>query len=83
MPVDPSSDLAARLEKLGRELAALWNDPPEGARRVDLLRAFALGADFELYFDPQGQALLHTGLFLQHGGEVARIAAPCVPRPHP
>jgi hypothetical protein len=69
------------LERAGRELSPRWQLPPPGQRRVDLLRAFARGAGWELYFDAHGQAVLHTGLYLQHDGEVARIAAPCVERP--
>jgi hypothetical protein len=79
MPADARSDRTARLEALGRELLEHCNEPGS-QRRIDLLRAFALGADFEVYFDAQGQAVLHTGFFLQHGGEIARIAAPCVER---
>lgn len=66
------------LEHCGRETAARWLTPAPGLRRIDLLRAFARGAGWEVYFDAQGQAVIHTGLYLQHGGEVARIAAPCV-----
>jgi hypothetical protein len=68
------------LERSGRETAALWQEPPAGVRRLELLRAFALGAGWELYFDAHGQAVLHTGLYLQHDGEIARIAPPCVER---
>jgi hypothetical protein len=66
------------LERAGRETAARWQTPPAGSRRLDLLRAFARGAGWEVYFDAHGQAVIHTGLYLQHDGEVARIAAPCV-----
>jgi hypothetical protein len=80
---DPSTSSSAAqvLERAGRESAACWREPPAGARRLDLVRAFARGAGFELYFDAHGQAVLHTGLYLQHDGDVARIAAPCVERP--
>ena len=74
------SDPARALELSGRENAARWQQPPPGVRRLDLVRAFALGAGWELYFDAHGQAVLHTGLYLQHDGEVACIAAPCVER---
>ena len=77
LPAEPQRALEAR----GRENARLWQEPAPGTRRLDLLRAFALGAGFELYFDAHGQAVLHTGLYLQHDGEIARIAAPCVERP--
>jgi hypothetical protein len=71
-------EMERALERAGRETAAGWQAPPAGVRRIDLLHAFARGAGFEIYFDAQGQAVIHTGLYLQHGGEVARIAAPCV-----
>jgi hypothetical protein len=76
-----AQDLARMLEQSGRDSARSWQSPPAGVRRLDLVRAFALGAGWELYFDAHGQAVLHTGLYLQHDGEVARIAAPCVERP--
>lgn len=72
------SDPERALEQNGRTSALLWQQPPQGVRRLDLVRAFALGAGWELYFDAHGQAVLHTGLYLQHDGEIARIAAPCV-----
>jgi hypothetical protein len=76
-----TSEAERALAQSGRECAARWQQPPPDARRLDLLRAFALGAGWELYFDAHGQAVLHTGLYLQHDGEIARIAAPCVERP--
>jgi hypothetical protein len=67
------------VESAARDLARRWGQPSE-QRRLDLLREFARGAGFELYFDAHGQAVLHTGFYLQGDGDVARIAAPCVDR---
>jgi hypothetical protein len=75
------AELTGALERSGRECAARWQQPPPGVKRLDLVRALALGAGWEVYFDAHGQAVLHTGLYLQHDGEIARIAAPCVERP--
>jgi hypothetical protein len=72
---EPRHDDGHRRPHAGRDQA-----PPPDARRLELLRAFARGAGWELYFDAHGQAVLHTGLYLQHDGEIARIAAPCVER---
>ena len=69
---------ASELERTGREAARRWAEPVDGERRLDLLRELARGAGFEVYFDAQGQVILHTGLYLQHDGDVAPISAPCV-----
>jgi hypothetical protein len=68
------------LETSGRELASSWLEANPQVRRIDLLRAFARGAGWEVYWDAQGQAVIHTGLYLRHDGDVERIAAPCVER---
>ena len=65
------------LERAGRELAQAWAQPRDGVRRLDLIRALARGLGWELYFDAEGQAVVQTALYLQHDGDVARIAAPC------
>ena len=51
------AELERRVEQLGRRDAEHWLAPPAGARRIDLLRAFARGAGWEVYFDAHGQAV--------------------------
>ena len=74
----PRASSELELESAARDLGRAWAKPADGVRRLDLVRAFARGVGWELYFDAQGQAVLHSGLYLQHDGDIAPIAAPCV-----